>query len=268
MAAGGTKEEAISHMEAGACKPTSSDEHISAEETSGKKFTCESNSSFTPSDVEGEMISSSKVSVPTRTIDLFRRISSGGKQIHIQILAGKLPTKECQDTQAVVLYRYKKRKDDSADTKKVLQDAGSSVEVEYQAAKTEEGKYVSKGVILTSAGRNPGYLLHLTVHHRPVMFKETLITALRVAEKHEIKSVAFPPYMLTLFGINQFIELIEEFAKLYRPVCVDFVQLFLTEMLFDDCQTIRKSGDGSSRLHYQEICYDIYQDYMHKDCAN
>ena len=195
MASGGTDEETISRMEVGlelplelvlelelgASRPTSTDENISAQETSENKSTCEGNSSSTPGDVRvrGETISSSKVSVPTRSINLYRQISSGGKQIHIQILAGQVPTKECQDTQAVVLCRYEGGNGCNK-CRKVLQDAGSGVEVEYQAAKTEGGKYVSKGVILTSAGRNPGYLLHLTFDHliKPIKQKETMITAL------------------------------------------------------------------------------------------
>ena len=237
MASGGTEEETTSHMEASTSSTTSTNENISAEET------CEN---------KGKTIPSSKASAPTRSIDLYRGISSGGKQIHIQILAGTLPFKDCQDTQAIALCRFEHT--NAYENMVVLQEAGSGVLEEHEAAKTKGGKYVSKGVILTSAGRNPGYLLHLTFHYDHdllVKDKETFITALRVAEKHEIKSVAFPPYLSHLFGIDQFIELIEEFAELYHPVCVSFVQLYLTEMQFNICQTMRKSGQGSSRLILQ-----------------
>ena len=64
-----------------------------------------------------------------------------------------------------------------------------------------------------------------------------------------------------LLEIDQFIELIEEFAKLYRPVCVGFIQLYLSDMLFARYQGMRKSGRGSSTLLTQMMTWDIHKSH-------
>ena len=174
----------------------------------------------------------------TMSIDIYKRIGWSNRYCQIQILEGVVPTEECKDTQAVVVIR-----DEGdvilASSIGLLQE---DVEAEYQAAKAEGGKYVSKGVVLTKAGTNSGYVIHLTIDRSIVKRREALITSLQVAEKNQLKSIAFPSYLLSKISINQFVQMIGEFAKTYHPICLDFVQLFVTKHQFGKCREIRQNG--------------------------
>ena len=216
-------------------------------ETNGDKSKDESNKPFP--DTNGgtsKTTSQSKPSAEARSINLYRKIDGGGKKFHIQIIEDEVPTNECHDTQAVVVFR---RPDgtlyDNAD-EKVLQEAGEDLEADYQAAKAKGGKYVRNGVILTKAGKNSGYIIHCTVDsslfNLQAKLRDALITALQMAEKHELKSVAFPPYLCTRLGIDIFLEWITDFVRECHPICMNFVQLFLPKELFDRCQEMRKDG--------------------------
>ena len=176
------------------------------------------------------------------SINLYRRIGSGSRFVQIQILEDEVNIKECQDTRAIVAFRCT----DGTyiqESEKVIK-GGRDVEVEYQRIKAKGGKYVRKGVILTKAGKNQGYIIHLTVEFSPVKLREAVITAIQVAEKHEPKSIAFTSYLLTRINIHQFLQIVGDFAKVYRPICVDFVQLFVSSRVFRECREFRQSGEG------------------------
>ena len=211
----------------------------------------ESNNSFPDTNGgKSKAASQSKPSAPARSINLYTKIDGGGKQFDIQLIEGEVPTNECGDTQAVVVFRKPEGTlYDDAD-EKVLQEAGGDVEAEYQAVKAQGKKYVRKGVILTKAGKNPGYIIHCTDDsslYLRAKLREALITALRMAEQHELKSVAFPPYLFNLLGIDVFLEWTKDFVTERQPICMNFVQLFLPKKLFDRCQRKRECGGITSR---------------------
>ena len=209
------------------------DENIFALEKN--KFECTGDRLI--SDVENVKEKSECVCFPkVISIDIYQRSGWSNRYVQIQILEGEVPTKECKDAQAVVVFR------DAGDV--IL---GSSieedVETEYQAAKAKGGKYVSKGVVLTKAGTNPGYIIHLTMDNSFVKCREALIASLQVANKHQLKSMAFPSYLFMKISIDQFLQMTGEFAKMYHPICLDFVQLFLTKHLFGKCREMRQNGE-------------------------
>ena len=174
------------------------------------------------------------------SINLYRRIGSGSRFVQIQILNSEDHIKGCQDTRAVVVFRCKDETCLCAN--KVIKEAGGDVGAEYQAAKAKGGKYVRKGVILTKAGKYPGYIIHCTVASSLVKFRDALVTALQVAEKHELKSIVFTSYVLTRIDIHQFLQIVGDFSKLYRPICLNFVQLFLTSREFNKLRQLRQCG--------------------------
>ena len=181
------------------------------------------------------------------SINLYRRIGSGSRFVQIQILEDEVNIKDGRDTRrAVVVFRcadgtYLR------ESERVIQGVGD-VEAEYQTTKAKGGKYVRKGVILTKAGKNLGYIIHLTVDFEVdfslVKLRDALITTLQVAEKHELKSIAFTSYLLTRINIHRFLQIVGDFAKIYRPICVDFVQLFVASHVFRECREFRQSGVG------------------------
>ena len=190
------------------------------------------------------------------SIDSYIPIEKGtSKQVHLQILQGDILT---ENTEAVVVFRSQ---DGTAegDSKRLLQKAGDRVEAEYQAARAKGGRNVAKGVVLTGAGdlalqQDAGdqqesgdvthrkHILHIHVsHHNPVShddvshhhkqiskFRDTIYTALRLAEKKEIKSISFPPLPHTDNSAEQntiLLEICTEFTEVNRPIRLHFIQL-------------------------------------------
>ena len=87
---------------------------------------------------------------------------------------------------------------------------------------------MDRHVVLTKACNLPHsrYILHLSVDNNPTNFKNTLTNALRLGERHNIKTLAFTQLPLNLQHLeNILFESIEEFARSDRPQYLQSIQL-------------------------------------------
>ena len=166
---------------------------------------------------------------PTRSIDIFIPIEEGtSKHVHLQILQGDITT---EDTQAVVVFRAS---DDTVegDSLRVLQVAGQGIDDEYQRVKAQRGREVTKGVVRTQAGNldKPRHILHLQVGNNCAKFCDTLATALQVADRLELKSIAFPS-LHDRYSSPEVIKTLllsfEEFTRKDHPICLHFIQVVI-----------------------------------------
>ena len=110
--------------------------------------------------------------------------------------------------------------------------AGDGINDEYNTIKAEGGRSVAKGVVLTNAGdlSRARYIMHLMVNGNPVKLRETLDTALRLAEKRHLKSISFPPLPHQLHSLsNKLFECIDDFIKRDQPICLHFIQLVVRD---------------------------------------
>ena len=160
------------------------------------------------------------------SIDAYMSIEKNkSKQVHVQALEGNIVT---QNTQAAVAFRSQDgiAKGDSLE---LLQAAGDSIKNEYQLVKAEGGRNVARGVVLTGAGNltHQQHILHLHISDNIPRFRETIFTALRLAEKKELKSISFPS-MPQEFDTKErryiLLEIFREFTEADRPVCLHFIQ--------------------------------------------
>ncbi|XP_072014251.1 uncharacterized protein [Amphiura filiformis] len=162
------------------------------------------------------------------------------------------------------------------DSLRILQAAGDGIEAEYQHAKTQGGRNVAKGVVLTGAGNleHPNHILHLLVNENDVRFRITLALALRIVERQYSKSIAFPHLPSGLCSIETVKTMLESFSDFIRadcPICLHFIQVV---QISDD--GFYQYADARQRVefemykdlliekvstHYVDIVDDIYDDF-------
>ena len=179
-------------------------------------------------------MATTKLTKRIKSFDCFIPIEEGtSKRVHLQILEGDIIT---ENIDAVVVFKHQLFGSNEGvpegDSLRILHAAGDGINDEYATAKAEGGRHVVKGVVLTKAGglSNTRYIIHLMVNGNPVKLRETLDTALRLAEKLQLKSISFPPLPHQLQSVtNKLLEYIDEFIKRDRPICLHFIQLVVSD---------------------------------------
>ena len=172
----------------------------------------------------------SKSCAPKQSFDVYLPIEEGtSKHVHLQILQGDITQ---ENTQAVVVFSSQDGTTEG-DSLRLLQAAGDKIEAEYQAAKAQGGRNEAKGVVLTGAGdlAHPLQILHLSVDDNRVKLRETIVTALHLAEKHQLKSIAFPPLPCQICSVELvkiMVDSFNEFTVRDRPICLHFIQVVVS----------------------------------------
>ena len=105
----------------------------------------------------------------------------------------------------------------------ILEAAGDAVKQEYEVLKNERD--VKKGVVITSAGNLPSKaIFHVTVFPHPAKFKTALHTALRLADRQGLRSIAVPALPNDSSAqkalIDQHLEVLYEFEEQANPLCL------------------------------------------------
>ncbi|XP_072052001.1 uncharacterized protein [Amphiura filiformis] len=182
-------------------------------------------------------------SATPKSTDVYLAIGETGRHVHIQILKGDITT---EDTQLVVVYRSKDNNTVEGDSLRVLQAAGVGIETEYQNTKAQGGRYVKKGVVMTTAGnlRHPRRILHLLLDDNPRTLRSTILTAFRFAEKQEFQSISFPPLSSQIrfneeeiessggakrLVLKKMLKCFEEFVQNDEPICLNFIQVVIND---------------------------------------
>ena len=175
-------------------------------------------------------------------MDAYIEIEGTSMHVHLQVLKGDIVgTVRRLKTEAVVVFRSNIDGAANGDSQRLLHVAGQSGEVdaEYQQVKSQGGRPVDRGVVHTGAGAlgHPEHIfhLHLEAENNRVKFRETLMTTLRLADRTEIKSLAFPSLLYSDYSAEEFAgtmaEAISDFTRNDRPVCLHFIRLVIP----DDC---------------------------------
>ena len=134
---------------------------------------------------------------------------------------------------------------------------------EYQTAKAEGGSNVARGVVLTGAGNltHQQHILHLHMSDNIPKFRETILTALRLAEKKKLKSISFPPLPQefdTKERRNMLLETFTEFTEVDHPDFLHFIQLSQCADLFrelvHDNPSSAKSRTSATSSPSMKIC--------------
>ena len=152
--------------------------------------------------------------------------------VHLQVLTGDITTEK---TEAVVVFRSNVDSAANGDSQRLLRVAGRNVDAEYQQVKSRGGISVARGVVHTGAGDldHPEHIFHFNMEgNNRVKFRDTLMTTLRCADSMGIRSLAFP----SLYHDNSaediaktMVESISEFTLKYRPMCLHFIQIVITD---------------------------------------
>ena len=167
---------------------------------------------------------------PSKCIDRYMPIEGTSKSVHLQILQGDITT---GDTEAVVVFRARDGTT-TGDSLRVLQAAGQQkIDDEYRSVQIQGGQDVTRGVVRTGAGNlvKPKYILHLIMDDNIAKFRDTIATAFRVADRLTLRSIAFPYLSDSNFDSFEetMIESFEQFTTVDRPICINFVQLIISQ---------------------------------------
>ncbi|XP_072016874.1 uncharacterized protein TM_0508-like [Amphiura filiformis] len=96
-----------------------------------------------------------------------------------------------QDVDAIINFVYPE--EHLPDANGILAAAGQRILAEFEDEKAKENRLVRRGVIVTSAGNLPfKKIFHVIVTHHSAKMKDALYTALRQADREEMRSIAVP----------------------------------------------------------------------------
>ncbi len=116
---------------------------------------------------------------------------------------------------------------------KLLHKAGDEVELQYKALSSKNRMIAVRGVVITSGGRlNQKRILHLNVTDNPDHLQETVMSALKMADKEKIRSLSFPALPMVLqhgTNIRNMFETFEQYAKQERPRYLNFIRVVVSE---------------------------------------
>ena len=122
----------------------------------------------------------------------------------------------------------------------IFATAGEKVVQEYEEKKNSDDSVVKKGVVITSAGNLPHHrkIFHIQVDFRPlsgpvrtgfqghVKFRYAVMTALKMADKEEMKSICIPDCEgHSVAQLGTFQRDIFDFEKSVNPLCMHLIVL-------------------------------------------
>ncbi|XP_072017255.1 uncharacterized protein TM_0508-like [Amphiura filiformis] len=172
-----------------------------------------------------------------------------GEHCLIKYLQGDI--KE-QDVDAIINFVYPEEL--LRDANGVFAAAGERILAEFEDEKAKENRLVRRGVIVTSAGNLPfKKIFHVMATHNTAKMKDALHTALRQADREEMRSIAAPvPQLLDqndslqihqpqnisselveILGFPRskaaadYLQIIQDFEKNEKPVCLRVINVLV-----------------------------------------
>ncbi|ROL54453.1 Poly [ADP-ribose] polymerase 14 [Anabarilius grahami] len=200
-----------------------------------------------------------KINMPgksAQTSGLFGKVSSPSLGVHtmklgpltLEVSSGDI-TKE--KTDAIVNSSNPTFSLKAGVSKAILDAAG--LQVEQECIQIVRSSNMQQTEIVTSAGHLPcGNIIHIIGRNSPSEIKDVVLSVLKLCEKSQFTSIAFPALGTGQGGINPadvadaMVDAVVDFVKKKKPVHVKFVKflIFQTNMLSDFHQSmVRRSGE-------------------------
>ncbi|XP_048033781.1 protein mono-ADP-ribosyltransferase PARP14-like [Megalobrama amblycephala] len=136
-------------------------------------------------------------------------------------------------------------------SKAILDAAG--LQVEYECSQIVGSSNIQQTEIVTSSGHLPcGKIIHIIGRNKPSEIKDVVLSVLKLCEKNQFTSIAFPALGTGQGGVNPadvadaMVDAVVDFVKRKKPVHVKLVKflIFQTNMLSDFHQSmVRRSGE-------------------------
>ena len=209
-----------------------------------------------------------------------------GEFISLKFQQGKITH---QEVDAIVNFVYHPEEEHMSDFDGVLAAAGQEITTEYENENSKDNRLVRRGVVVTTAGKLPcKKIFHVNVANHVGKMKDALHTALRQADREEMRSVAIPELRNTIksyqtpagddktqelladiLGISStdFLKIITDFEKIESPLCLREIRVLIPVSSSDvkrrqASSNLRGFGDNADTgLHAFSSCLPLSNNF-------